>query len=99
MNKTIINGQNRPQYKDIPFGRSTVGFSGCGAIAIYNVLCERDRDIELDEVINVARNLGCLFFFGFFGIRPVKLKKILSYFDIIFEKIRFEDEMPREFNS
>ena len=95
----IINGQVRPPYKDIPFGKSSVGFSGCGAIAIYNLLTERGSDIELEDVINVAKRLGCLFVFGFFGIRPAKLKKILSYYNLDFKKIKFEDEEVHDGDS
>ena len=34
----MINGQGLEPYKSMPYGVSTVGFSGCESIAIYNAL-------------------------------------------------------------
>ncbi len=87
----IINGQGREQYRNIPFGKSTVGHSGCGAIAIYNVLAEKGISVELKDVIRVTKRLNCMLAWGFFGIWPKKLGDILSYYNIYFEKINLAE--------
>ena len=92
----IINGQGREQYRSIPFGKSTVGHSGCGAIAIYNVLNEIGRSVVLEDVIGTAENLHCMLLWGFFGIWPKKLGDILSYYKVYFEKINISEYMYKD---
>ena len=36
--QTLINGQQTEPYNSIPFGNSTIGYSGCEVIATYNAL-------------------------------------------------------------
>ena len=41
-----INGQNVGEISKLPFGKNTIGYCGCGAIATYNSLktleCQKD---------------------------------------------------------
>ena len=47
----IINGQGLEPYKSMPYGISTVGFSGCESIAIYNALILIGKARSLNTVI------------------------------------------------
>ena len=49
----LINGQGRDPYRGIPFGTSTVGFAGCGAIAVYNaMILSGHYEVTSDSVLN-----------------------------------------------
>lgn len=49
----LINGQGRDPYRGIPFGTSTVGFAGCGAIAVYNaMILSGHHEVTFNSVLN-----------------------------------------------
>ena len=47
----LINGQGLEPYNSMPYGISTVGFSGCESIAIYNALILIGKACSLNTVI------------------------------------------------
>lgn len=48
----FINGQHLSPYAGIPYGRSTIGRSGCEAIATYNFLLLIGRPASFESVID-----------------------------------------------
>ena len=60
-NKDYIYGQKNSKYSDMPFGLSTVGKTGCGAVACYNALISTGRDVRFRDVVtsfNIMFMLG-----------------------------------------
>lgn len=61
----------------LPFGRSNVRRSGCGAVAVFNALVTLGQQPVLEEIIDTFRHRHGLRLFGFLGI---SLWSILGWF-------------------
>jgi len=47
---SLINGQNLPQYRNIPYLESNIGYSGCEAIASYNAATMLGMNESFEDV-------------------------------------------------
>ncbi len=77
----FINGQGRAEFAKIPYGRSTVGRSGCEAIACYNAMLLLGRPVPFEKVKAYfewlfRRGLGWLGM-GFLGASPLEIRLFL----------------------
>ena len=77
----FINGQGRAEFAKIPYGRSTVGRSGCEAIACYNAMLLLGRPVPFENVKAYfewlfRRGLGWLGM-GFLGASPLEIRLFL----------------------
>lgn len=70
----IIYDQHLDNIKDYRYGFGTIGENGCGAVAIYNIMCLENKKVALPKIIKSMDNGQ--FFFGLLGTRPTR---ILSY--------------------
>ena len=70
----IIYNQHLDGIKDYKYGFGTIGKNGCGAIAVYNIMCLENKKVALPDIIK-SMDSG-QFFFGLLGTKPTK---ILSY--------------------
>ena len=87
-----INGQGRPEFADIPYGRSTVGKAGCEAIACYNAMLLLGRPLPFEEVRAYfeklfRRGLGWAAG-GMLGATPIEMRLFLRKQGIRFIRIR-----------
>lgn len=71
---SIIYDQHLDNIKDYRYGFGTIGENGCGAVAIYNIMCLENRKVALPKIIKNMDN-GQMFF-GLLGTKPTR---ILSY--------------------
>ena len=90
--ETFINGQKRPEFADIPYGRSTVGRSGCEAIACYNAMLLTGRPVSFTEIRAYfeklfRRGLGWLGR-GFLGASPFEIRLFLRKQGVHFSTVR-----------
>ena len=77
----FINGQGRAEFAKIPYGRSTIGRSGCEAIACYNAMLLLGRPVPFEKVKAYfewlfRRGLGWLGM-GFLGASPLEIRLFL----------------------
>ena len=89
---SYINGQGRPEFASIPYGRSTVGRAGCEAIACYNAMLLLGRPLSFEEVRAYfeklfRRGLGWLAG-GILGATPLEIHHFLKNQGIRFIRIR-----------
>lgn len=70
----IIYDQHLNNIKDYRYGFGTIGENGCGAVAIYNIMCLENKKVALPDIIKSMDN-GQIFF-GLLGTKPTR---ILSY--------------------
>ena len=70
----IIYNQHLDGIKDYKYGFGTIGKNGCGAIAVYNIMCLENKKVPLPKIIKDMDD--GLFFFGLLGTKPTQ---ILSY--------------------
>lgn len=70
----IIYNQHLDGIKDYKYGFGTIGKNGCGAIAVYNIMCLENKKVALPDIIKSMD--GGQFFFGLLGTKPTQ---ILSY--------------------
>lgn len=70
----IIYDQHLDNIKDYRYGFGTIGENGCGAVAIYNIMCLENKKVALPKIIKSMDN-GQIFF-GLLGTKPTR---ILSY--------------------
>ena len=80
-NCNFINGQGRPEFADIPYGRSTIGKAGCEAIACYNAMLLLGRPVPFEEVRGYfeklfRRGLGWAAG-GMLGATPIEMRLFL----------------------
>ena len=88
----FINGQGRPEFADIPYGRSTVGRAGCEAIACYNAMLLLGRPVPFAEVKAYfeklfRRGLGWAAG-GILGATPIEIHMFLRKQGVRFTRIR-----------
>ncbi len=80
-NKGYIEDQNH--YRDLRFGRTSVRFSGCEVIAVYNALVDLSQDFSSDipfsfpELLHIFEKKGIIFS-GIFGTSPKMLERFLK---------------------
>ena len=82
----FINGQHLPEYCDIPYGNSTLGYSGCEVIALFNMLILRSEGEALDSIISFMVDrynkypdlLSGWGMYGKFGAAPQDIAVFLS---------------------
>ena len=89
----ILNGQRLAPLGEIPFGHSTVGFSGCESIAVHNLLVLLGRSQSYQSVLRTIER-DC-WLFGWFGIFPHRISKSLSRVGISARKTADRDELIR----
>ena len=87
-----INGQGRPEYAGIKYGRSTVGRAGCEAIACYNAMILLGRPMPFEEVKAYferlfSRGLGWMAG-GLLGATPIEMRMFLRKQGVRFTRIR-----------
>lgn len=70
----IIYNQHLDGIKDYKYGFGTIEKNGCGAIAVYNIMCLENKKVALPDIIKSMD--GGQFFFGLLGTKPTQ---ILSY--------------------
>ncbi len=83
----MINGQRRGVLKDMKFGRSTVGRSGCEAIAVFNVLRSFNVRIALEDIIVFSWIGQYMWLWGLWGIRTDRVKDLISAYGGICEEL------------
>lgn len=78
----LIYNQNSEKYRDIKYGKSTLGKSGCAAIASCNALEMLGVGIPLSEVISAYEKQfsrgGGLFAKGKLGALPMDVRRFLK---------------------
>ena len=88
-----INGQHLPEYCDIPYGNSTLGYSGCEVIALYNMLILRNAEESINSIIDFMVNqfnkTPCLLsgwgMHGKFGAAPQDIASFLRSREINYQ--------------
>lgn len=71
-----LNGQDTEPFKEISFGRSNLGKSGCGVLAVCNALWILGYDADLQSVKNWFEKNG-LMFGAVWGVRAKSVTKYL----------------------
>lgn len=93
-----LNGQDTEPFKGIPFGRSNLGKSGCGVLAVCNALWILGYDADLQSVKKWFEKNG-LFFGAVWGVRAKSVAKFLRLQGLtIWEKPRsstYDKELER----
>lgn len=89
----ILNGQRLAPLGEIPFGCSTVGFSGCETIAVHNLLVLIGRPQSYQNVLRTVER-DC-WLFGWFGIFPHRIQKSLSRVGVTAKKTADRKELIR----
>ena len=78
-----IDSQSNSAVANIRWGLSTIENSGCGAVAVYNVLAYYSNSIQFTEVVKELCRMGAPMGLGFLGANPLimsrMLKKYFSY--------------------
>ena len=87
----LINGQGRAEYASIAYGKSTIGRSGCAAIACYNAMILSGRSMPFEEVIAYfeglfKRGLGWLAS-GLLGASPLEMRLFLRKYKVPFRTV------------
>ena len=87
----LINGQGRAEYASIAYGKSTIGRSGCAAIACYNAMILSGRSMPFEEVIAYfeglfKRGLGWLAM-GLLGASPLEMRLFLRKYKVPFRTV------------
>ena len=76
-----VNGQGRDEYKDIEYGLSNFGKSGCGVIAVFNAMLLIGKQLSLRSVINYFSGPMTMRPFGVF---PEEIGDYLDDFNVIY---------------
>lgn len=93
--KRLILNQGDEPYGSMDYGRFTVGFSGCGAVAVYNACLLAGNKVEFEAVVDYMNNNDGLCLGGFFGTKEdaveacleangCRVSRIDNYLDIEF---------------
>lgn len=85
---TYIYGQSNKPIDSIPLGKYTVGYAGCGPIAVHNTLCYLDVQTDFQEVIEYFEDNRGLVLGGLVGTRSKICAKYLKSKDIEIDYIR-----------
>lgn len=86
--------ENQNELKSLNIGNRAVSFSGCGAIALYNILLFLGKITDIKDffyIISLFEKKG-LVFGGRFGISPGSIKKYLSKFSLIIKDTSTSDK-------
>ena len=91
-----ILDQNDRACASLPFGKVTVGYGGCGPIAIHNALVSLGQPRPLDEILAwFEEKPRRTFLRGRLGILPFQLKFFLRSRGIRMKTARFPRRMDR----
>lgn len=86
-----INGQKLPQFANIPYLISTIGFSGCEAIAVYNALVLTGHEVSFNDVKHsfeeVFKYGGGIGLRGLAGAAPIDILIVLSKYNIRYKEL------------
>ena len=76
-----ILDQNDRACASLPFGKVTVGYGGCGPIAVYNAMLTAGQPRSFDAVLSWFREKPRrTFLHGRLGVLPCQLKACLRHF-------------------
>ena len=78
---TYLYGQDDERIASLCYGkaRRKIENTGCGLVAVYNVMKRLDRAQPFEEIIRDAQRLHMPWLFGFFGTKP---RSLLRYFKL-----------------
>lgn len=78
----LILNQNAPKYRDLPYGKATVGDCGCEAIAVNNALQLLGCGVPFEDIISDFEALfkkgGGLYAGGRLGAMPRDVRRVLE---------------------
>ena len=83
----IINGQEREAYANYLNGLSTVGESGCEAIAIHNSRVLLGMDSTLNESLYMVNKNSANILFGFWGTNAYSLSRVLDDYEMDYKEV------------
>ena len=90
-----INGQSYEPYGNMPYGISTIGFSGCEAIAIYNALLLSGKPRSFNEIKSFLEDRfskgGGYGLLGLFGADYFDICSALNYYNSGFNLLKYDD--------
>jgi len=81
-----INGQSMGAVSGMKFGRSTVSYSGCEVIAVYNALHLLGRGQPFPEIARYMERFRILL--GFWGANLFLLGRVLRHFGLHAKRVR-----------
>ena len=87
----LINGQSLGTVSGMKFGLSTVSYSGCEVIAVYNALLLRSRRADFVTVARYMERFRVML--GFWGTNFLSLGHCLRHFGIRAKRIRSKAKM------
>ncbi len=96
-NYTPINGQDREPYSSYPYGNSTLGYSGCEALACYILLVRLGIPQSLESVISFFENRFSTITFsgwgmgGYWGAMPSDIAAFLDAQNLQYIKLTNND--------
>ena len=76
-----IDNQELSEYTHWSLGESTIGESGCGPIAVYNILLSREEYVTFSDVYNATFEFEALADNGKSGTYFEEMTEVLCYFD------------------
>jgi len=80
LSEGLLNGQSLGAVSGMKYGRSTVSYSGCECIAVYNALYLNGIVIPFPEVVRYMERYRVLF--GFWGTNFLALGHCLRHFGL-----------------
>ena len=82
----LLNGQALGAVSGMKYGRSTVSYSGCECIAVYNALLMNGTPFPFPEIARYMERFRVLF--GFWGTNFLALGHCLKYFGLHVRRFR-----------
>ena len=83
----LLNGQALGAVSGMKYGRSTVSYSGCECIAVYNALLLNGTPVPFADVVRYMERFRVLF--GFWGTNFLALGHCLKHFGLRVRRYRF----------
>lgn len=83
----LLNGQSLGAVSGMKYGRSTVSYSGCECIAVYNALLLHGTPVPFPDVVRYMERFRVLF--GFWGTNFLALGHCLRHFGLHVRRYRF----------
>ncbi len=83
----LLNGQSLGAVSGMKYGRSTVSYSGCECIAVYNALLLHGTPVPFPDVVRYMERFRVLF--GFWGTNFLALGWCLRHFGLRTKRYRF----------
>ena len=82
----LLNGQSLGAVSGMKYGRSTVSYSGCECIAVYNALLLHGTPVPFPDVVRYMERFRVLF--GFWGTNFLALGHCLRHFGLRTKRYR-----------